>query len=449
MVSSALPGRSLLLAIASILGLGAVSETHQFDLTRNQQQAYPFAVDGPGRINARVVWQGDPLTVTLIAPNNAEVAHQTAAGQVQLSYDATAADVARGNGWRLALHSATQGGIQQVIVAKGTVSIEHPAGDVTKLQAQAAPRLAQDKTAIRSWSVQAGQRVAAVQKDQLLRLTQLQQQAQERRQAALLKQVLALRAKVTNTRALQPVRGVAANVRAPVQSPTSPSGPAPVITSLSSVDAQPGDPILISGSGFGQSPAGTTVHAILAPGRDVQLAAPDYQSDTQIQTTLPKGISGIADNPHATMYVQTANGKSPLVMFHFIPATQIISLGLNRQEVVIDQSAVDADDGWDDTPDATFNMVFHHGGALWGGTGDDYWYRGVQLKNGWTVVSIDPAPQINPNADAYLSESHLGTADLSFTVHWWTSGGSYCCHAGWVGYRPTIMIQGPAGIPFS
>lgn len=448
MVPSALSARSLLLAIAGIAGVASVgSETHQFDLARNQQQAYPFAVDGPGRINAHVVWRGDPLTVSLIGPSNAQVAQQTGSGQVQLSYVVTQGDVARGSAWRLALQSATRGGIQQII-ARGTVVIDHPAGDTTPLLAKATALLNQDKPALRSWTVQAGQRVAAVQRDQLLRFTQMQEQAQEHRRAALLKHVLALRAAAVST-SVRPGRVGTANLRAPLQTPTPTAGPAPVITSLSSTDAQPGDPIPISGSGFGLSPTGATVHAIIAPGRDVVLAAPDYQSDTQIQTSLPRSISGVTDNQHATLYVQTPNGKSQLVVFHFIPATSIVSLGIDRAEVVIDQSAVDADDDWDDTPDATNNMVFHKGGALWGGTGDDYWYRGVQLKNGWTVVGIDPAPQINPNADAYLSVSHVGTADLSFTVHWWTSGGSYCCKPGWVGYRPTITIQGPAGIPFN
>lgn len=55
--------------------------------------------------------------------------------------------------------------------------------------------------------------------------------------------------------------------------------------------------------------------------------------------------------------------------------------------------------------------------------------------------------QINPNANAGVSLSHAGTSDLSFTMHWWTTGAGLG-QPGCVSYAPTIYVQGPAGLPY-
>lgn len=443
--------RPALVIAASLLGLGTldgVSENHQFDLTWDQHQSFTFAVDAPGRIDARIAWQGAPLAVSLIGPDG-RVAQQTGNGHAEVSYTVTAADVAKGRAWQVALQSTAHDGAPAVIIAKGTVAIEHPPGDMEKLKASALAAQQQWMATFRSQGAQLQAKLASAQRAQLAQLAQLAQAAAEaaqQRQNELRAHVVALRAKpvaaqrVNVAAAVRPLPGVHA---APVV-----HAPPPSVSSLSSTEAQPGDAILITGSGFGNSPAelGTTVYMIVAPGKVVQFGTPDYQSDTQIQTSIPASISGVADNPHAALYVRNANGPSALVPFHFKPAIATASVTVNPNDVTtVDESDCDSNDD-KLAPDAlNAGGVYHRGGWLCGGSGNDPWNAGRHLKNGWTVISVDPGKRVFPDADATVSQSHPGTSDLSFVVHWWTTAGNY---SGAVLYLPVIYIQGPAGIPW-
>jgi len=247
---------------------------------------------------------------------------------------------------------------------------------------------------------------------------------------------------------VQPVRvkTITSSATTPTSGSAGSTSPPPTITSLSSSEGQPGDAILINGTGFvdGAAGSGTTVHIIVAPGKDIQFGAPDYQSGTQIQTSIPSTISGVTDNPHAAIYVKTAGGSSQLVPFHFKPAITTDFIDITRDAAdVIDETDCDLAD------DIETPYVVHMGGMFCGGSGNDVWNRGRQLKNGWTVLSVDFGyKNVQPDADVFVSASHAGTPDISFAIHWWTSGGSIAGDPGMVTYSPVVFIQGPAGIPW-
>jgi len=435
------------LLLAVLLGaLAPAPETHSFDLTRDQKQNFTFAVDQPGKIVARVTWQGAPLAVSLVGPSGT-VARQTGRGNVELVYAVTPADVSKGSAWRVALQSAARTGALIAVVAKGTVSIEHPAGDVQKLKSQLDAQNKQRLAQFRSQLLQRRLQSEAAVKGKLAQLQQAQEQTTRQAQATLLQHVAALRTRAT----AQPVRVSAADrqsgVRAaPVAGSGGNAGEPLSITSLSSSEGRPGDAILITGSGFGDGSAGagTTVHIIVAPGKDIQFGTPDYHSDTQIQTSIPSDISGVTDNPNAAIYVKSAAGMSQLVPFHFKPAMATDFIDITRGDAnVIDETDCDLAD------DVELPYVVHMGGMFCGGSGNDVWNRGRQLKNGWTVLSVDFGyKHIEPDADVFVSDSHVGTTDIGFTIHWWTSGGGIAGNPGMVTYSPVVFIQGPAGIPW-
>jgi len=442
--------RSSLLLAALLGGLAPAPETHQFDLTRDQKQSFTFAVDQPGRIVARVTWQGAPLAVRLIGPGGT-VAQRTARGSVELAYAVTPADVSKGSAWRVALQSATRTGDVIAVVAKGTVVIEHPPGDIEKLRAQSKALNTQREARFRAQAAQRQPQVAAAQKAQLARYQQAVDQARQRTQAARLQQVVALRTRAV----VQPVRvkTITSSATTPTSGSAGSTSPPPTITSLSSSEGQPGDAILINGTGFGDGAAGagTTVHIIVAPGKDIQFGAPDYQSGTQIQTSIPSTISGVAENPHAAIYVKRVGNSSQLIPFHFKPAIATASIPVKSDHVnLVDESDCDSfDNAHGPEPGWPMGDVAHGGADFCGGSGNDLWNRGQTLKNGWTVVSVGfGGKAVYPDADVYVSQSHAGTPDLSFTIHWWTSGAAWLGDPGRVFYSPEIIIQGPAGIPW-
>jgi hypothetical protein len=439
------------LLLAVLLGaLTPAPETHRFDLTRDQMQSFTFAVDEPGKIVARVTWQGAPLAVSLVGPGGT-VAQRTGRGSVELVYAVTPADVGKGSAWQVALHGTERTGNVIAVVAKGTVTIEHPPGDLEKLKAKLEAQRSQQLAQFRARIAQLRPQALAARNAQLARYQQALDRSRQQAQLVLRQKVVALRTRA----AAQPVPvGVATGSSNIHPMPVSGSGsgtnaPEPLsITSLSSSEGQPGDAILITGTGFGDGAAGagTTVHIIVAPGKDIQFGAPDYQSGTQIQTSIPADISGVTDNPHAAIYVKTAGGASALVPFHFKPALEIDAIQLNRGNTVkVDGAFCDYDDMQSDN-----GTILHQGGLVCGGSGTDVWNLGQLLKNGWTVVGVDAGKQVEPNADAVASVSGFAPipnvpAQGVITVSWWTTAG---LTGGMVWYLPTVYIQGPRGIPW-
>ncbi len=448
------------LLIAMVLGaVAAPPETHPFDLTRDQHQSLRFPVDSPGRIDARVEWRGSPLIVSLVGPAG-QVARQTASGRVELTYEVTAADVQRGDAWLLTLQSAERGGDPLAVVAKGTISLEHPAGDVAKMTARVDAERKQQLAQYLSRSAQLGRQLLQARQARVAQYQQAEDDATHRAQAQLLQHVVALRthavARPATVVGRVPIGG--SNAR-PAPAPSSAgavstpvTSPTPVITALSNNQGQPGDALLISGSGFGQSAAaaGATVHLVVAPGKDVQLDA-DYWSDTQIQTSIPDGITGVPENPQAAIYIEVASGSSPLVPFHFKPAIEIAFTTVSSSHAHVDYATGNGEDqAYGPTPPVgnqppayPDGYVLHEGGLIMGGSGNDIWNAGRRLKNGWTVVSVDEGLSWRTgDADAIVSQYHAGSSDLSFTIHWSDGSGDV------VLYAPTMFIHGPRGVPW-
>src|SRR5262249_6798869 len=148
---------------------------------------------------------------------------------------------------------------------------------------------------------------------------QLNQQLAQRRagmMGQLQPQLDAMRAadNGVSTRAIAPMKGTAvlanpaARVPMTMQPPSAPQGPVssssqainaagpngniqsvvpnPVIASLSVTQALPGDPVLITGSGFGTAKG--TVHFVMGPGRDFTAdpTTTDWR-DSQVFVTVP------------------------------------------------------------------------------------------------------------------------------------------------------------------
>lgn len=454
--------RPALLVVVSLLGFSTTPEVHQFDLTRGQIQSFVFAVDAAGRIDATVEWKGVPLDVRLIGPSGV-VAEKAGGSSITLSHVVTSAEVAKGNGWWVALNSTDTKGDLAAVVAGGRVTIEHPVGDIARLKVNAEAKRQQLIAAAIPRLAVVQKQADADEKSQLAQYTLTQQAARSKVQAQMLQHVIAVRKSAAPVAVMQQKRnmvpiattGVATRVVAgsgtaapgsttstgstsgSTSSSTTTPPAAPVITSLSSTVLQPGDPLLITGTGFGQSAASVKVRIVLGPGRDLQIGSFEYESDTQIQMTIPATIAGVKENSQAGIFVVTAAGKSPLIPFHFKPT--ITTSGFNAHPLTanIDEAACDARDAkW-----AT--GVFHAGGQICGASGNDAWEPGQQLKNGWTVVRIEPVKSTAGNADVYVTQYHAGTADLSFTMHWWVDFTSS------VSYAPKVYIQGPLGVPWN
>lgn len=441
------------------------SWTQRFDLGTGERTSFGFAVGKPGPIVVNAQWTGAPLTISLVRPDGTSI-DQQGTGSVTLQYTATADDVKKGLLWSVNVRPAQQAraftrSSALVVIDKpvklvtsgaatGSVSTQHPAGDLKLAQAEMKAKADLAQAAfLQAKQVPAGlSSVLAAQQAAL-------QTKEKSRQTAILtalkskvpvqtSQQLATRLAVPEKTsagaapATPPATGASAQAVTAAGS-TAPATVAldPTIGSLSAASGQPGDPILILGSGFSGSPG--EVHFIIANGKDVTAPVTGW-NDTQIFAAVPdaSGIQGF----NGQVYVKRGTAASKYVAFRFNPATELRTIGITADRRIPNE-AVAALYG--------IQTVWHSGFMDWfGKRGDDEFYLNTNLINGWTVSSayLDGtkgvlAPDISGSADAYVSEFRPGTASPYVKVHWWRDGFSGLL------YRLNVVIIGPKGVPHS
>ncbi len=212
--------------------------------------------------------------------------------------------------------------------------------------------------------------------------------------------------------------------------------PKPTITSLSVAQGQPGDPVMINGSGFGTS---GEVHFVIAPGKDLQASVGTViWSDNQIFASVPDvaGVPGF----NGTVYIKrtTDSVKSNLLPFRFVPLIELRQITRVADTTLQQINGVAAANHG--------NMVGRaHGNLFWSPHGNDHIYRNTRLKNSW-IVSQPPLVYL-PTAyatsgGAYLVEYHTGTDWPHLNVGFWLRNGIYEVQH----YAISIVIQGPKGI---
>ncbi|HEX7554329.1 MAG TPA: hypothetical protein VF378_12320, partial [Geothrix sp.] len=342
-----------------------------FELQVGEQTSFGFAASQPGPIVVTVSWQGAPLLVTLVKPGGGILERQ-GSGSVSFQYSATAEDIRKGVLWAVNLRSSQAAAMptgaagsqvqekpvkqQPQVLAKGTVTLQHPLGDPRLAQAELKARQDQAK-ATQSKPQPAPsapgllvQKQAALQKQQATRQTQLLEQVRSKIPAEA-HQMMAQR---ITTAASMPLPGAkvmgtalpVALQMTPATIPPQPSTPAskatkdakdtppagisdPAIATLSISAGQPGDPVLITGSGF----SGTTgeVHFIVANGRDL-IAPISGWNDGQIFAAVPD-VSGL-QSFSGQVYVRRGSTNSRFMPFQFNPAMEFRSLAITNDRII-------------------------------------------------------------------------------------------------------------------
>ncbi len=279
-------------------------------LNEREQEGSVLIITQPGPVVVDVQASGAPVRVTLYN-DAAQPAAQTAGlGALHLGYQVTAADVQRSPLWRLNITLAEPRG-----AASGTVVVQQPSPDPQAVSATL--------SAMQTRRIQAMQAQGKAQPNPLVeaavqaRRAQFEQQDTARRtalfaaiQPRLLPGLVRLppppstAAPVSTpgvtTRALPPQGGVSSQI---AKIPRMPRPPA--ITSITNAqggaDGRPGDPIVITGSGFGtgtEGYGGLIEFSLVNPPAGVWRGPYTPQalgwSDTQILTSIPNQITGIA-----------------------------------------------------------------------------------------------------------------------------------------------------------
>jgi hypothetical protein len=225
----------------------------------------------------------------------------------------------------------------------------------------------------------------------------------------------------------------------------APSAPvlaaAPALAALSTGEGDPGTPVTLSGSDFGEAPG--EVHVIVGNGRDV-VAPITYWSATQIVTEVPYADGIPVYDGH--VYVKRSDGaKSALRPFRFLPLYDVVEIGMpeGSTERSLAPSVANVD-GY------VYGDVAHTAAIFWGFKGDDRFYMNAQTRNGWIVTGarlyglwLDRVGY----GDAYLVNASPGTTSPFVQVHWWLDAAFALGGSNSLKYQIRVAVQRPKNLP--
>jgi len=485
-----------------------------FELGVGERNGFGFVVGRPGPIVVTVRWQGGPLAVTLTKPGRGAAAEQRGSGVVTIKYMATALDVRNGVLWGVGLRGAQEGtnpstaaGRRYQVAAKGTVTVQHPPGDVKRAQAELKAR------AERTGVAKPGQPAAAPQVNQAAQKAAVLQKQQAARQARMLEQIrpkipaeayrkmsgtisgtmgkgvpydsLKTQSGATGqtqsgqstttgpaSKSFVPPKGPRTAVEVPGRTigavvpgvsstqsgqtgavgSTQPNTVAsPAITSLSVSEGQKGDPVLVSGTGFGNA-QGEVRFASASNAQQDLPAQVLYWNDQEVLVTVPD-VSQVTGS-HGVVYVRSANMPSNKFPIRFTE-TRVLDHATTDRYLATPWTAGTTVDH----PASSYGVNLEY--LMFGNSKNDEYYRNTTLRNGWVVDSaylahvdwqlpmvngrLTPVEVVGPsgtaNANSYIIDSRPGTASPYVKVHWWYDAGNS------TGYALRVVIRGPKGVP--
>jgi NPCBM/NEW2 domain len=240
----------------------------------------------------------------------------------------------------------------------------------------------------------------------------------------------------------------------------------PVITPpLSVSQGQPGDPISINGSGFGNT---TAIVRFIGNGTSQWQVYASYTSPTELIASVPD-ITGVQAFL-GYLYVLTppcqqgmSEQKSNAVQFQFNPDIEPIQLPISAANAAwgsyvcgVDTCASFPGFGSYCSQAAPYFGSVNFGsdvacdavvaGSLTGKRGDDDFFSGYQLINGFVVSKVDLTTEYAVNGSngcSIKAGGIVGITDPYVDVHCWDSPVGQ-----WAGYVLSISIEGPVGVPY-
>jgi len=464
----------------------------KFNVQGPETQVFGFAVTQPGPMVVDVQGLGAPVIVTLQSSGGQPTAQQ-AIGNLRLNYNVTPQDVQKSLFWTVQIRLAQPMPAQQGGRATGSLNVQCPPVNPTAVQQALQAAAAQRRQPTDQDQAQAAAHAKA-QMDAAFQAHKAQlEQHQQQRRAALMAAVQPLLAQMqTQTQAGAAVRprGVedtpasdsasapgedetsrairSRGVEGPSTNETPPASgedvttrgtfsgsalrlsptmvmPNPAIASACVsgqtpcvTKGQPGDPVMITGSGFG---SGGEVHFVIGSGKDVSAPAGTVWTDTQIFTSVPDGTGLLAFNGQVYIKRTSDLRLSNLVGFRFEPLMEVRQITATSDRRL--QGPV-----WQSSPPNRIQHSRDGADFLFTSNGNDELFIQTRLKNTWMIDRADVFCEPSYcNGGAYALTTYPGTDWPYLNVRWWLNPDAPFYNFSHVYYQFAVRIVGPKGVP--
>lgn len=460
----------LSVAVASIVAgvtpnyLAAQGSQTVLVVAANSPGTTSFIVDAPGKIEVKL---SAPSTVTaeLRGPNGV-AASAKGSGPLALSYDVTAADVAKSHVWGLVVTGSAAMNIDATIVHPGTQYTRQQMASLPEAKAQQAERQAAfdrlknqaaastPKTPtvdqLNAIARTVGAKVGTVDASTL---GQLRKATTPARAHPVLATTPNLARFPAGTYVTAPAGGTTAGTTTPSGSGSSSGASAPpaVLSNMSGIQVtnadingnqhvaqcanslcllHSGDVLQIMGTGFNK--IAHEVHLGFITANSDILANVVTWNDNVITAQVPPTLHGVANQSgFIWLGASGASNQSNDYVFDYKQTSTTMALSFNPGCYPALSSIMGGGSGFiPGLGSSGYWLNF----TVWeasqsglpgvGGKGDDILLMGVMLQNNWTVDHVEftsGATGLSGSA-ASITEQHPHTGNAQVTVHWWYNG---------------------------
>ena len=432
----------------------------KFNVQGPETQSFGLAVTQPGPVVVDIQGQGAPVIVTLQSPGGQPITQQ-ATGNLRMNYNVTRQDVQKNVFWLVQIRLAQPMPPEQGGRASGSVNVQYPPVNQTAVQQAVQDAASQRRQPTDQERAQAAAQVSA-QMDAAFQAhkAQFEQQRQQRHAAlmAVVQPIVAQMqvqagggvrprgvedASVAETSASETAATPGEEVTSRALRTLTPTTANPAITSVNVSQGQPGDPVMINGTGFGSS--GGEVHFVVGPnGQELVdksgVSSGVYWLNTQVVVTVPEASGFMGYNGFVYVVRYPDKVKSALVPFRFNPTLELREIRATTDRVL-------AEPIWYNNTTAGQIERFNTN-PFAGFYGNDQLLVNARLNqgSGWTEESVvvAPLPLVGSSGGVYVSDSRIGTNWPYLNVRWWINPCSPYCY---LGYSFQVRIIGPKGVP--
>ena len=218
----------------------------------------------------------------------------------------------------------------------------------------------------------------------------------------------------------------------------------PFITSA--IGGTAGEHLQVNGGGFGQQ--SREVHFVVN-GQDAVQQGVDFWNDNQLSVVVPTFASVIVPTRGEIYVVNSAGVRTASQPFQYSPVygTRVYCMESSPPGTTIwKPGSIEGTSSWPsgvaDPGCVPKGAARHYVPMLQARAGNDWFFMGTRLTNGWVVDNVILGVYNPQMAGAVIASFNKGSPDVATNIRWWVDVGAVG-----VTYTLAVVIRGPVALP--